>query len=263
MILNIIPDFPNNQSWRFVDAKYAFTSPYPEKEPFPEAVFFEEMNREIMDMDFIGIKIGDINGNAKANTALSNQGRTAFTSLYFQIPDQLIDAEDEIAIPLIINNLNLIEGLQFNLNYLNFDLIGIEEGLAKSENFSINPYTKNSLSISWNKADNTNSIQNLLTLKLKASKKGMLSELLKIDKTKMPAEAYFTNGEIRNIGLQFVKPIVHDKQFELFQNKPNPFSGETRISFYLPRAEKVCLRIMDIQGKNNKNNSWRISSRIP
>ena len=253
LILNIIPDFPNNQSWRFVDAKYAFTSANPENEPFLEAVFFEEMNREIMDMDFIGIKIGDINPDsyrdAKTNTALSAQERTTATSFHFQISDQLIEEGEKIDIPLIINDLDLIDGIQFNFNYLNFEIIEIEEGLAKSAHFSINSYNKNSLTLSWNKANNTIVNQNLLTLKLKAKSKGMLSELLKIDKTKMPAEAYFTNGEIKNIGLQFIKPSSNDKQFELFQNKPNPFKGETSISFYLPKDEKVSLRIMDIQGR--------------
>ncbi len=37
--------------------------------------------------------------------------------------------------------------------------------------------------------------------------------------------------------------------FELYQNKPNPFSGETVISFQLPTEGNVTLQIFDATGK--------------
>jgi len=37
--------------------------------------------------------------------------------------------------------------------------------------------------------------------------------------------------------------------FKLFQNYPNPFNSSTNISFYLPKNDKVTLKILDITGR--------------
>ena len=36
---------------------------------------------------------------------------------------------------------------------------------------------------------------------------------------------------------------------ELYQNTPNPFSGETKIGFWLPESMTATLRVMDVTGK--------------
>jgi hypothetical protein len=38
------------------------------------------------------------------------------------------------------------------------------------------------------------------------------------------------------------------KEFILYQNYPNPFNSQTRISFYLPKLQKVALKIYNILG---------------
>ena len=67
LILNQISEFPNNTSWRFVDANYYFpTWQDPWEEVFPEII---QYNGEFDDVsqNFIGIKIGDVNGSAITN----------------------------------------------------------------------------------------------------------------------------------------------------------------------------------------------------
>ena len=44
---------------------------------------------------------------------------------------------------------------------------------------------------------------------------------------------------------------VPDK-FALFQNQPNPFNPETRISYYLPEGCEVKLTVYDILGRRVK-----------
>jgi len=62
-----------------------------------------------------------------------------------------------------------------------------------------------------------------------------------------PAEAYNAAGELMNVALAFTNSIATD--FELGQNSPNPFSGETVIEFNLPTTGVATLQIMDAQGK--------------
>ena len=68
LILNITTEFSNNDSWRFIDANHTFTTVNPAAENFNESYTITELNGEMTGMDFVGVKIGDVNGNAQANS---------------------------------------------------------------------------------------------------------------------------------------------------------------------------------------------------
>ncbi|MBL7802491.1 MAG: T9SS type A sorting domain-containing protein [Saprospiraceae bacterium] len=65
LILGIYNEFPQNTSWRFVRADYVFPNPAdPFTPPFPEFAVTGVLTANIEDVDFIGVKIGDVNGSA-------------------------------------------------------------------------------------------------------------------------------------------------------------------------------------------------------
>ena len=62
------------------------------------------------------------------------------------------------------------------------------------------------------------------------------------------------NDEEFNIVLTQSDPLKNENQyfplsFKLNQNYPNPFNPSTTIGFYLPKSEKVLLKIFDINGR--------------
>jgi hypothetical protein len=64
LILNIDPAFSNNTSWRFVNAAYRFPSPTnPWATTFPESISLNNLPGNAS-INFIAIKIGDVNGSA-------------------------------------------------------------------------------------------------------------------------------------------------------------------------------------------------------
>ncbi|MEL6837611.1 MAG: hypothetical protein AAFP77_31670, partial [Bacteroidota bacterium] len=75
LILNIDTEFQNNTSWRFVDASYDFpqvTNPW--FEVFPELISENNLAGDVLDANFVGVKVGDVNGSVQAN-ALANDDR--------------------------------------------------------------------------------------------------------------------------------------------------------------------------------------------
>lgn len=65
LILFQIPGFPNNTSWRFVDAAYIFPDPvHPFDYPFPEVIDFNDLVAGLPPPAFIAIKVGDVNLSA-------------------------------------------------------------------------------------------------------------------------------------------------------------------------------------------------------
>lgn len=67
LILGEIPVFPNNTSWRFVPESFVFPNPLnPFASPFPEMIPILPPTLP-PDYNFIGIKVGDVNGSAAPN----------------------------------------------------------------------------------------------------------------------------------------------------------------------------------------------------
>lgn len=65
VILGWTERFPNNTSWRFVDAAYQFPNPANPLSPaYPESVVLQNFTDNVAGVDFVGVKIGDVNGSA-------------------------------------------------------------------------------------------------------------------------------------------------------------------------------------------------------
>lgn len=63
LILGIYNEFPCAGSYRFVPADYVFPDPQ-NPFPFPETITVENLSGNVTDQDFIGVKIGDVNGSS-------------------------------------------------------------------------------------------------------------------------------------------------------------------------------------------------------
>ena len=64
LILDPSIGLANNDSWRFVVASYEFPdSSNPWLEAFPEAIYYDDPVGFFVNQDFIGVKIGDVNGS--------------------------------------------------------------------------------------------------------------------------------------------------------------------------------------------------------
>ena len=61
VLLGISPDFPNNQSWRFVPQSYVFPNPAdPFTPPFPEKITVTNLQDSLFNQNFIGVKTGNV-----------------------------------------------------------------------------------------------------------------------------------------------------------------------------------------------------------
>jgi hypothetical protein len=66
LILGIYTNFPNSNSWRFVDKSYVFPDPANPFDPrYPENISKTGVLSDQLHDDFIGVKIGDVNGTRR------------------------------------------------------------------------------------------------------------------------------------------------------------------------------------------------------
>lgn len=246
LILNVSTEFTNNQSWRFVDENYEFTTNAPMAEPFAESVTIENLTDDLMQTNFIGVKIGDINGNANTNSLVQVEERTAKAIFKLQVEDKLVKAGNFVEVPVTAKDIANIEGYQFTLNFAGLEFVKIEEGVATTDNFNTNLVEKGRLTTSWNGQATKEEV--LFKLIFKGEERGYLHDFLQITSDYTKAEAYETTGDLMQVAFDFQTVSTGD-DFILNQNAPNPFKEGTIISFNLPNAGFATLKIMDIQGK--------------
>jgi len=182
LILNIIPDFPTNNSWRFVDAQYAFTTTSPLQEDFREAIEIDNHQIDRMDADFIAIKIGDLNGTATTNNLQQSEARTNRNKLTFKWTDKALEAGEIITLDFTVADLQTLEGYQLALDFTGLELMNIQEGLVKHHHFGQQLLNRNILLSSWDRLsspiESTTIHTHLFSLELKARTAGNLSEFL-------------------------------------------------------------------------------------
>ncbi len=247
LILHTIPNFTNNTSWRFVDADYAFPDPAnPWLEPFPEVFNVNNLDADVMDADFVAVKIGDVNGSAQTSSAfLGSEDRTTGTWV-LNVADKAVKAGEEVAVTFEASDLN-VPGFQFTIDFDKsaLELVDVQEGVAKAENFGFALLYEGAITASWN---GQASAKRLFTLKFRALKDGQLSDLLKVDSRFTKAEAYNQNGERLDVALTFHGQSTA-ADFALYPNRPNPFSDRTTISFSLPEATQATLIFTDLTGR--------------
>ena len=243
VILQMETGFPNNTSWRFADVNHVFTdalNPW----GFPEVVNINNLDTEMLTVDFTGIKIGDVNGSAIPNLQAPAENRTN-GSINMNTKDEALNAGDLVTVELTTES--AAAGYQFTLNHEGLELVSINDALATAENFGI---VEGALTVSWNDIavrDLTN--ETLLSVTFRALNTLNLSEVLSINSRYTAAEAYTAEG-IESVELSFNGSV--DTKFALYQNEPNPFNGTTTVGFNMANAGKASISIMSIDGKSLK-----------
>ncbi|MEL7219861.1 MAG: T9SS type A sorting domain-containing protein, partial [Bacteroidota bacterium] len=251
-ILGITADFPNNESWRFINDAFEFPDPLdPWLEPFPETVVVPMLMNPINSADFIAIKIGDINGNAQASLLDEGEGRASGNTYYLRTEETDFAKGEKLEATFTpADDRDEIQGFQFTLQFDPAVLAveDIEWGAMEAEHVNTAMLERGLLAISWNEKPSFTAL-NFFTIRFEAIADGRLSESIGITSRLLNAEAYGLDDSRREMALNFSPKATVVEDFFLEQNKPNPFGDQTIIGFQIPNSGQVTLTIYDTHGK--------------
>ena len=256
VILTIVDEFDNNTSWRFVPADYEFADPEnPFADGFPETVQIPNL-LAAQTINFIAIKIGDLNGTADPLQLGDEPSDRSDDQLLFAVEDRELEAGQSVEVVFQADRIAEMVGYQYTLNYdpgaLTFaGLKPLALPDFGNENFHVME-DAGAITVSW--LGETKELQAedpLFVLSFESSVEGVsLSELLTLDSRYTPAQAYNRELEVLGAGLQFISSEgIVPGQFALYQNSPNPVRSSTVVGFYLPEAGTASLTIWDGSGK--------------
>lgn len=248
LLLGQIDLVNNSKSWRFIPAHIAKSAVDPAR--YSEAITIERLDSSISNADWIGIKIGDVSGDAVANSLQSAKSRSSNPVLLYT-SNHYIKRGQELAIPIYAHDVMSIAAIQLSIKSDNVLFKGIESGWVnvESADFSI---TEDQKSFGMVKVLDQKAITDepMFTLILASNKEGWLREIFDLNGGELKDVAYDLWHNERPLNLTYrdqADEIIVDSY--LYQNLPNPFGAFTNISFDLSEDQSVTFKFYDVKGQ--------------
>ena len=252
LILGLDTEFSDNTSWRFVEQSYEFIDPEnPLAESFPETIIIDYLDRDTV-IDFIGIKIGDVNETFNPENLVQVDPRTTTDVLKIKTQDFQMEAGEVYEIEFTPATKDIL-GFQFTLGVdqkqatlleINpMDHMGKHHFNSTQMNFGL-------LGISW---DQTNLLYlPKFNIKIKAKRKSSISDILYINSRLVTQEGYHKHGnagiEISDVQLDFEQKAMA-ASFDYLELSPNPFSNGINARIAVQESGWVAYTIFDLSGK--------------
>ncbi len=263
LILMINQDFPNNTSWRFVEKSYQFPNPAnPWQEVFPEVTNINDLPFSLSGLDFVAIKIGDVNSSANANGLNGEEtGSRSNGTLELVLDNATFQTGQTVPVTFRAKDFNTVYGFQFTLDFnkemLDFHSV-VQTSVTGLANFGTTMTDQGAVTASWETNPPLTLVDGepVVMINFTAKANGSLSEAIGISSRFTAAEAYVGEPvELFNLTLTVNNGNVSSTKralqtdYVLYQNIPNPFSKKTVVGFQLPKASDVKLTVFDGTGR--------------
>jgi len=258
LILGIKDDFPNNQkSWRFVSDWTDF--PNPDKPfPFIESVNTHDFKDLIEDVNFTGVKIGDVNNSISLIGIPFIDARSDQTAIIYA-EDKSFESGEKVDVQFSMEDLSQVKGSQYTIEFdaevLSFTGIESSAAFMDASNYGVRFADQGKITVSWNLNEATQSTTApLFRISFETKRAGTISELISLTDRITKKEAYNNDLEIIDLELRFENETENfiGPNFALHQNIPNPFSDLTAIYFELPESTEASIQFFDVTGKSIK-----------
>lgn len=251
LILGLNDGFLSNTSWRFIDKLYHI--PHTEsilEDGFPESYNILNLNSD-MQIDFTGIKIGDVDGDHR-EPQLRNVMTRSSDQYVFNYPNHEINEGEISSLTLYCADHLEVLGLQLAIHINNnFNILSVESELfdVKSEDYHYDE-SRSILILSKAFKDKIDLTPGKIAIEIKfvADQNGVLSDFVSLsNNTAISSQIYDVHENTYRISLEKSNKI--ESANALHQNNPNPFFDYTDISFELIEEQSIELVIYDVAGR--------------
>ena len=229
VILGIREDFPNNDSWRFVNDAVPFLDLAAPWKFESQATI--NMSSQFENIDFTGVKIGDVNGSISEE--IGNRS-------VVELRVNKIEKDDvSNVLSFRLPNDEHLSGFQLSLDLYSIHELGAEISVFSNlPNFNAENYNLDSdgkLRFSYSNIETITMLENneLFSILLPNEITDQALNSIKLDKTYLASELYDEKLETSSIELQH-ESIKQGQpfEFELYQNEPNPFINQSTIKVW-------------------------------
>jgi len=252
LILGVQDELPLNNSWRFVDADHQFLDALdPWVSDMPEDYFISRLEGD-MKIDFIGVKIGDVNGSVVPNLqsrAIDN--RSSRWALSFTTEDKVINGGQSDYISFYSDSYERVSGWQMTLEYDadNIDVLSIYSDVLDIDesHYNIASQDQGWITISYSAEEplDIDPSEPIFKVGVRAQDQVTSGDILSITSKVTHAEAYRGLNEIVDVQLRTQELLSTN----IITARPNPWKDHTDIEFTIPVDGECKWEIFDLSGQ--------------
>lgn len=266
LIIGTTNGFADCASWVFVSSENQMPGEFDAYNVFPYADRYEMTVDHDVVSNFIGVKVGDILGQAVTTNLVSTDldERGLDGELVLSAIDRPISAGQTIEVAIGSRNFDEMVSYQFGMDfdrqklaYVSFD--GSSNPALSSVVVGAEEAETGGLRLSWFSMDGEGKAvedsEELFTIRFTALQDiASLEEVIDVSSRQLRIEAVNEGMDQLDVVLEWDSkvedtPIVPNYTFQLYQNTPNPFRGSTNIRFDLPESMEAELLIHDNLGR--------------
>jgi hypothetical protein len=245
--------------WRYVPESYVFPNPsnpwnpqYPSNLSITVTPFVEsDMN------DFIGIKVGDVDGSA--NVAAKGTYNYA-NPLLLQVDEQVLEAGKQVVIPVRLEGFTDIAALQFSVGFnqdvLSFKGVSVNTGgVFSDDNFGLYHLDQGRVNTVLSSPTGlfVDGSVSQFALTFEALEGNVrLSDVLYLDNSWLEPLAADGGLATMPVDITFAtttSSVDLDLNALSLSARPNPAKGFTTVFFNLPEESDATIRVIDVAGR--------------
>ncbi len=274
VLLGIYSTFPRNTSWRFGPLAQDMNGF--DLSSFQEIKNLEYIKKDTQEVDFIGIKVGDVNGDIQFNPFGSKVNLRNEKELTLCVEGEKIKENIPFTINVKMCDHAAFSGIQMAFNFKNLSLVCIEGQRIQitNENYSLTPDGK--FRLSWNQPEliEMSHDEVLFSITFVSHHSGFLSDMIQLDAELLSPEAYSDNSTVYRLRFEIGHPIQSlttgstapqisttkilscsadsrigtNDYFSNLSIHPNPTKGLINVSMLMEREVSADLIITDMMG---------------
>lgn len=253
LILGIYEEFPDNDSWTFIPERHVFNDPQAPWD-YPNYLDLMDMNGSEMEVDFVGVKIGDVNNSIEMESRNASEEHES-NAIFLSTENVDFRKGDLVSVPIRLEKSTDLLGMQFTISFDESALMfeGIDRGMLDigQEDFALLNTHEGTITVSISSIEGLSLNENdvLFTAYFESKIESDLSKVFDVTSDFLTSEIYGLDNSIEKLDM-----VIHGagdseyEQLEVFQNEPNPFDDHTSIAFSIPKKQKVALSVFDSNG---------------
>ena len=256
LLLGVDQSFTSNTSWRTVDAQYTFPD---EQDPWagilPESYEIDALSASMW-LEFIGIKVGDVDNTVSLGQTISTSTRSSNTAKVLVAAAAVQDEVSTIAFEA--TTAEKVYGAQITLELGNMELLEVTSDLFATSQIAYHEVQPGIYTIVATTATGVSVAAAEEYMKLHVAKSGAVvpEDEVRLADSKVHESKLYLGAEMAatDVVLTYESeeeaiPQVHTEVLTVDQNRPNPWTDETEVRFSIPSADVVIFTVYDVNGR--------------
>ncbi|MEO1409995.1 MAG: hypothetical protein AAFW73_08925 [Bacteroidota bacterium] len=257
MLIFLDSEWNNSNSWRFIPSDFAFSNPLrPFDDNFPETYDCNGAG-DRNDLDFVALKLGDVNGTASTNAQSESSDRLSGVARLI-LEDRTLRAGEQASVPLLLSGEGAIYGLQavFEYDAKALEILAVEPGGNGDGVWKTNTAEPGWLHLLWMEVEEGRAgfPADMGRILLRAKRDLDLSEVLQLSRSHHQEAVWGTHNATRAASLDLAyrgttvatTPVTSSGDWRIF---PNPVRDYLQIRWWTDYAGLGQWSLYDTQGR--------------